>query len=166
MTEPRLRRRRTSYSPPTNTQRRHHHHHRTPTQTTPMAPKPASTAGKAPVASKAPASSAAKDKAGKATKTAKTTGGEEKKKTKRKKRTETYSSYIYKGSYAYTLLLASMLTSITQFSSRFTPIPVSPTRPWPSSTPSLTTSSSVSPLRRPVRYLSPLNCAFYADQFV
>ncbi|KLO09027.1 histone-fold-containing protein [Schizopora paradoxa] len=61
-----------------------------------MAPKPASTAGKAPVASKAPASSAAKDKAGKATKTAKTTGGDEKKKTKRKKRTETYSSYIYK----------------------------------------------------------------------
>ncbi len=75
-----------------------------------MAPKPASTAGKAPVASKAPASSAAKDKAGKATKTAKTTGGEEKKKTKRKRRTETYASYIYKGLFAFIFVLESALT--------------------------------------------------------
>ena len=62
-----------------------------------MAPKPASTAGKAPAstASKAPA---------KTTKDAKKTApapvdGEKKK--RKKSRKETYSSYIYKGSFSF-----------------------------------------------------------------
>ncbi|OAX36627.1 histone-fold-containing protein [Rhizopogon vinicolor AM-OR11-026] len=64
-----------------------------------MAPKPASTASKAPAstaASKAPAKSAA-DKAKKATKTSTAaTGADGEKKKRRKVRKETYSSYIYK----------------------------------------------------------------------
>ena len=62
-----------------------------------MAPKPASTAGKAPAsmtASKAPAKTTA-DKAAKKTKAAPADG--EKKGKKRRIRKETYSSYIYKG---------------------------------------------------------------------
>ncbi|THH12744.1 hypothetical protein EW146_g7409 [Bondarzewia mesenterica] len=65
-----------------------------------MAPKPASTAGKAPAssatASKAPAKTTEGSKAAK--KTAKTAApaGEEGKKKRRKVRKETYSSYIYK----------------------------------------------------------------------
>jgi histone H2B len=63
-----------------------------------MAPKPASTAGKAPVstASKAPAKSTEGAKAAK--KTAKAAAPADGEKKKRKKvRKETYSSYIYKG---------------------------------------------------------------------
>ncbi|OJA11767.1 hypothetical protein AZE42_06329 [Rhizopogon vesiculosus] len=64
-----------------------------------MAPKPASTASKAPAstaASKVPAKSAA-DKAKKATKTSTAaTGADGEKKKRRKVRKETYSSYIYK----------------------------------------------------------------------
>ena len=59
-----------------------------------MAPKPASTAGKAPTASKAPAKTTT-DKP--AAKTAKKTAADGDKKKKRKVRKETYSSYIYKG---------------------------------------------------------------------
>jgi hypothetical protein len=66
----------------------------------PMAPKPASTAGKAPAstASKAPAKPTEGSKAAKKTSSSKAAGegGEEKKK-RRKVRKETYSSYIYKG---------------------------------------------------------------------
>lgn len=67
-----------------------------------MAPKPASTAGKAPASSQAPAASkqpaaskapAAAKKTSK--KTAPTADGEKKK--RKKVRKETYSSYIYKG---------------------------------------------------------------------
>ncbi|KAH7913113.1 histone-fold-containing protein [Hygrophoropsis aurantiaca] len=65
-----------------------------------MAPKPASTASKAPAstaASKAPAKTTAKESAKKATKTsAGATGADGEKKKKRKVRKETYSSYIYK----------------------------------------------------------------------
>jgi histone H2B len=65
-----------------------------------MAPKPASTAGKAPAstatASKAPAKTTEKKAAKKTSKT--TSGdGESKDKKRRKIRKETYSSYIYKG---------------------------------------------------------------------
>jgi histone H2B len=62
-----------------------------------MAPKPASTAGKAPAstaASKAPAKTTEGKKAAK--KTSKAPADGEKKK-RRKTRKETYSSYIYKG---------------------------------------------------------------------
>lgn len=63
-----------------------------------MAPKPASTAGKAPasVASKAPAR--AVDTAGKKKPSATPVEGEKKK--RKKVRKETYSSYIYKGSFS------------------------------------------------------------------
>ncbi|KAF8483305.1 histone-fold-containing protein [Russula ochroleuca] len=67
-----------------------------------MAPKPASTAGKAPAssgtASKAPAKTTEGSKAAKKTsKTAATAStGDETKKKRRKVRKETYSSYIYK----------------------------------------------------------------------
>ncbi|EIW78442.1 histone-fold-containing protein [Coniophora puteana RWD-64-598 SS2] len=62
-----------------------------------MAPKPASTASKAPAsqaASKAPAKTTKADTAKKATKTAAGADGEKKK--KRHTRKETYASYIYK----------------------------------------------------------------------
>ncbi|EPQ52383.1 histone-fold-containing protein [Gloeophyllum trabeum ATCC 11539] len=63
-----------------------------------MAPKPASTAGKAPAstatASKAPAKTTEGSKAAK--KTSKAAEGGEKDKKRRKVRKETYSSYIYK----------------------------------------------------------------------
>jgi hypothetical protein len=65
----------------------------------PMAPKPASTAGKAPAstASKAPAKTTSEgSKAAKKTKAAAAPADGEKKK-RRKVRKETYSSYIYKG---------------------------------------------------------------------
>ncbi|KAI6019987.1 histone-fold-containing protein [Pisolithus orientalis] len=65
-----------------------------------MAPKPASTASKAPAstpASKAPAKTTADKAAKKATKTsAANAGADGEKKKKRKVRKETYSSYIYK----------------------------------------------------------------------
>ncbi|KAI5996169.1 hypothetical protein PISMIDRAFT_29946 [Pisolithus microcarpus 441] len=65
-----------------------------------MAPKPASTASKAPAAtpaSKAPAKTTADKAAKKATKTsAAAAGADGEKKKKRKIRKETYSSYIYK----------------------------------------------------------------------
>jgi len=58
-----------------------------------MAPKPASTAGKAPVASKAPAKTTAATE-GKKKPTTQLADGEKKK--RKKARKETYSSYIYK----------------------------------------------------------------------
>jgi len=58
-----------------------------------MAPKPASTASKAPVASKAPAKTTEKKAAAKKTKAPAEVEG---KKKRRKARKETYSSYIYK----------------------------------------------------------------------
>jgi len=66
-----------------------------------MAPKPASTAGKAPAstASKAPAKSTEGAKAAKKTSKAAAPADGEKKKRK-KVRKETYSSYIYKGSFS------------------------------------------------------------------
>lgn len=73
-------------------------------QSHPMAPKPASTAGKAPAstASKAPAKSTEGTKAAKKTsKTAASTGEPGEKKKRRKARKETYSSYIYKGAYHF-----------------------------------------------------------------
>ena len=66
----------------------------------PMAPKPASTAGKAPAttASKALAKPTESSKAAKKTSSSKAAGeGGEDKKKRRKFRKETYSSYIYKG---------------------------------------------------------------------
>ena len=62
-----------------------------------MAPKPASTAGKAPMstASKAPAKSTEGVKAMKKTRDNAPADGEKKK--RKKVRKETYSSYIYKG---------------------------------------------------------------------
>ncbi|KZT24854.1 histone-fold-containing protein [Neolentinus lepideus HHB14362 ss-1] len=64
-----------------------------------MAPKPASTAGKAPAstatASKAPAKTTEGSKAAKKTSSKSAEGGEKDKK-RRKVRKETYSSYIYK----------------------------------------------------------------------
>lgn len=63
-----------------------------------MAPKPASTASKAPhstAASKAPAKTTEGKKAAKKTSKAPAADGEKKK--RRKTRKETYSSYIYKG---------------------------------------------------------------------
>ena len=67
-----------------------------------MAPKPSSTAGKAPAsaatASKAPAKSTEGAKAAKKTsKAAPAASGDDTKKKRRKVRKETYSSYIYKG---------------------------------------------------------------------
>lgn len=67
-----------------------------------MAPKPASTAGKAPAssgtASKAPAKTTEGSKAAKKTsKAAAAAAPDETKKKRRKLRKETYSSYIYKG---------------------------------------------------------------------
>lgn len=68
-----------------------------------MAPKPASTAGKAPAstASKAPAktTSGDSDKAAKKTSKPAHASGDETKKKRRKSRKETYSSYLYKGTY-------------------------------------------------------------------
>lgn len=69
-----------------------------------MAPKPASTAGKAPasaVASKAPAKTV---EGGSKKKPAVPVDGEKKK--RKKVRKETYSSYIYKGSFS-SLVVAS-----------------------------------------------------------
>ncbi|KAL5480964.1 hypothetical protein ACEPAI_9905 [Sanghuangporus weigelae] len=59
-----------------------------------MAPKPASTAGKAPTASKAPAKTTTDKPAAKTAK--KTAAADGDKKKKRKVRKETYASYIYK----------------------------------------------------------------------
>jgi len=65
-----------------------------------MAPKPASTAGKAPAssatASKAPSKTTEGTKAAKKTSKAAAASGDEKPKKRRKVRKETYSSYIYK----------------------------------------------------------------------
>ncbi|TFK73547.1 histone-fold-containing protein [Pluteus cervinus] len=65
-----------------------------------MAPKPASTAGKAPAstatASKAPAKSTEGAKAAKKTAKPAATGADGEKKKRKKVRKETYSSYIYK----------------------------------------------------------------------
>ncbi|TFY70983.1 hypothetical protein EVG20_g2029 [Dentipellis fragilis] len=65
-----------------------------------MAPKPASTAGKAPAssatASKAPAKTTEGSKAAKKTSKTAAASGDESKKKRRKVRKETYSSYIYK----------------------------------------------------------------------
>lgn len=83
-----------------------------------MAPKPASTASKAPVstaASKTPAKTA--DKAKKATKTsAAATGADGEKKKRRKIRKETYSSYIYKGEHhlAYSKLGLTLVPVLRQ----------------------------------------------------
>ena len=68
-----------------------------------MAPKPASTAGKAPVstASKAPAKTTADKAAKKTAKKSAPSDGDKKK--KRKVRKETYSSYIYKGVFNWSL---------------------------------------------------------------
>lgn len=75
-----------------------------------MAPKPASTAGKAPAstatASKAPAKST--EGAKKTSKAAAPADGEKKK--RRKVRKETYSSYIYKGESFSFLILNNELT--------------------------------------------------------
>ena len=108
----------------------HHTYHPVTISYTTMAPKPASTAGKAPasVASKAPAK--AVDTAGKKKPVATPVEGEKKK--RKKVRKETYSSYIYKGSFS--LHLATFLLKFWfQFSSRSIPILVFQTRPWPSS---------------------------------
>jgi hypothetical protein len=71
-----------------------------------MAPKPSSTAGKAPAstASKAPAKSEGA-KAAKKTSKAAAPAPEGEKKKRRKTRKETYSSYIYKGSYQLVTLV-------------------------------------------------------------
>lgn len=122
-----------------------------------MAPKPASTAGKAPAstASKAPAKPAEGAKAAK--KTSKPAASGEEKKKRKKVRKETYSSYIYKGEWRIELGNRARSDSDIQSSSRSTPILVSPTRRWPFSTPSSTTSSSVSPLKLPVRAIASFN---------
>jgi len=114
-----------------------------------MAPKPASTAGKAPAstASKTPAKSTAKA----AKKTAAAPVDGEKKKRK-KARKETYSSYIYKGE-QNAHVTERVAHSSSQSSSRFTLTPVSPTRPWPSSTALSMTSLSALPPKRLVRHV-------------
>ena len=121
-----------------------------------MAPKPASTAGKAPAstASKAPAKSTEGAKAAKKTSKAAPADGEKKK--RRKTRKETYSSYIYKGLHFSDRFSTYFPYTLSQFSSKSTPIRVSPIRLWPSSTRSSTISSSASLPRLPVRLLSPL----------
>jgi hypothetical protein len=85
----------------------------------PKAQKTPTTGGKAP-AGKAPAE---KKEAGKKTAAP---AGDKKKRTKTRK--ETYSSYIYKGEFVAPATLLQLLTRL-QFSSRCTPIPVSPTAP-------------------------------------
>ena len=119
-------------------------YHPVATLSTEMAPKPASTAGKAPVASKAPVktTSAAEGKKKPATQLAE---GEKKK--RKKVRKETYSSYIYKGSFSFTL--CNLFVNFwCQSSSRSIPIQVSPTRPWQSLTVSSMISSNGLPLKR------------------
>lgn len=137
-----------------------------------MAPKPASTAGKAPAssatASKAPAKTTEGSKAAKKTSKTAAAPGEEGKKKRRKVRKETYSSYIYKGTWWLQLGSFDANTSRLKCWSRCTLILVSPTRRWPSLTrafiswyficlccwirtlDSWTTSLSVSPPRHPV----------------
>ena len=80
-----------------------------PLRPTPMAPKPASTAGKAPAstASKAPAKASEGAKAAKKTSKAAAPADGEKKKRK-KVRKETYSSYIYKGMWPMRLISTSV----------------------------------------------------------
>jgi len=69
-----------------------------------MAPKPTSTAGKAPAstASKAPAKSTEASKAAKKTSKVSTAVDGDNKKKRKKIRKETYSSYIYKGQRLHT----------------------------------------------------------------
>ena len=78
-----------------------------------MAPKPASTAGKAPASStatKQPSASKAPAAAKKTSKkTAPAADGEKKK--RKKVRKETYSSYIYKGRFDFVLSLFFLLSS-------------------------------------------------------
>lgn len=96
-----------------------------------MAPKPASTAGKAPASStatKQPSASKAPAAAKKTSKkTAPAADGEKKK--RKKTRKETYSSYIYKGAFGFEILLVILLIGL-QSSSRSTQIRVFRTRPW------------------------------------
>jgi len=109
----------------------------------------ASTAAKAPVstASKAPV----KPDASKTASKSKAPGGAESDKKKRKKtRKETYSSYIYKGWSTRFIMYLSSVLILLQCSSRCILTLVSPTRPWPSSTPLSMIFSSASPQRLPV----------------
>jgi hypothetical protein len=95
-----------------------------------MAPKPASTAGKAPASStatKQPSASKAPAAAKKTSKkTAPAADGEKKK--RKKTRKETYSSYIYKGA-LHTLIFRHQLI-LPQFSSKSTQTRVSRTKRW------------------------------------
>ena len=80
-----------------------------------MAPKPASTAGKAPAsatASKVPAKTTEAKKAAKKTAKKPTTGADGEKKKRKKARKETYSSYIYKGGSSFTFFTRSYLMSL------------------------------------------------------
>ncbi len=85
-----------------------------------MAPKPASTAGKAPAssatASKAPAKSEGSKAAKKTSKAAAPADGEKKK--RRKVRKETYSSYIYKGTPSVALYPLELQLTSPPFSSQ------------------------------------------------
>ena len=109
-----------------------------------MAPKPASTAGKAPMstASKAPAKPTEGVKGTKKTKDNAPADGEKKK--RKKVRKETYSSYIYKGM-LFDIRCWPMCLIITNYCAsqslnRSIPTRVSPTRRWPFSTASSTIS--------------------------
>lgn len=116
-----------------------------------MAPKPASTAGKAPAstASKAPAKPTEGAKSAKKTSKPAASTGEDGKKKRRKARKETYSSYIYKGMSCLWATNGSL--SDVQSLSKFTLIRVSQTRPWPFSTHSSTISLSALLPRHQVR---------------
>lgn len=120
-----------------------------------MAPKPASTAGKAPLpASKAPVKSDAAKGVKRTTKEG-IPGGEGEKKRRKKVRKETYSSYIYKGKLIgtrswFSLIFEWLITLLLQSSNRSTLIRVFPTRPWPSSIVSSMTSSNALQPKLPV----------------
>ena len=83
-----------------------------------MAPKPTSTAGKAPAsttASKAPSKTTEGSKAAKKTSKVSAAAGEGEKKKRRKVRKETYSSYIYKGAYLELFCLLNRLIGVFCF---------------------------------------------------
>lgn len=81
---------------------------------------------------KAEAKAKAKKTAAKSTSAA---GADGEKKKRKKSRKETWSSYVYKGTYLHSELHGQSLKfGMVQSSSRSTPTRVSPTRLWPSST--------------------------------
>ena len=111
-----------------------------------MAPKPASTAGKAPVGSKAPAKTTSTSE-GKKKPAAAVEGEKKKRKKARKERTPHTSTRVR------SLLIFSTFANLRfQSSNRFIPILVSPIRPWQSSIVLSTIYSNGLPLKRLVSF--------------